>query len=62
MTWPEAFAAVGIAFAFAAVIWAMCWSDRPPAPRPVPPKLNTTPCGSCQFTHTKTKATKRHYK
>lgn len=28
MTWPEAFAAVGIALSFAAIAWAAAWVMR----------------------------------
>ncbi len=34
MTWPEAFAVVGMAWAFAAIVRAACQSDTPHVPRP----------------------------
>jgi hypothetical protein len=28
MQWPEAIAAVGMVFGFAAIVWAIAWSDK----------------------------------
>ncbi len=56
MTWPEAFAVVGIGWAFVFVMRALASMAGPAAPRP---RLSGVHPGSGQFVHKTTKRTMR---